>query len=86
MDLYIDTVSTGLTCLSTDWITVQNSCDGGTTAYCNVMKAGAVWYQTSKAVSSTTIDKYLKAFAAQFTGGVARIRVDKARVSMGTTR
>lgn len=84
--LYIDGVTTGLTCLSTDWLTVQDSCDGGTTAYCNVMKAGAVWYQTSKAVSSTTINKYLKAFAAQFTGGVARIRVDKASVSMGTTR
>ncbi|MCJ7677373.1 MAG: hypothetical protein MUO35_06600, partial [Anaerolineales bacterium] len=82
--LYIDNVSTGLTCAGTDWITVQNSCDGGTTAYCNVLKNGVLWYQTSKAVSSTTINKYLK--ATMGASNTNSCYVDKARVSMGTTR
>ena len=82
--LYIDNVSTGKTC-EAEWITVQNSCDGGETAYCNIAKGGVVWHQASKAVSSTTIDKYLSARTSNdYTG--PKLDVDKARLSLGASR
>jgi hypothetical protein len=84
--LYIDGVTTNKTCVANEWITVQNSCDGGTTAYCNITKDGVVWHQTSKAVSSTTINKYLRVDAQHSSSYISAIYVDKARLSLGATR
>jgi hypothetical protein len=84
--LYVEGASTGLTCVNTDWISINNSCDGSTTANCNVLKNGVLWYQTTKTVSSTTANKHLVAAATPTGGNYSYIWVDKARLSLGASR
>jgi len=81
--LWVEGASTGLTCALTDWITVICSCDGGSAALCTVYKNGVAWYGTSKAVSSTTVNRYLQCIA---NGASSAGDFDLAEVKLGATR
>ena len=81
--LWVEGASTGLTCALTDWITVICSCDGGSAALCTVYKNGVAWYGTSKAVSSTTVNRYLQCIAI---GASSAADFDLAEVKLGATR
>jgi hypothetical protein len=81
LTLYIDNVTTGKTCVVTDWIMVKNSGDG-TTNYCNVFKNGTLWHQTNKAA----IGGSLSAVASFSSPNYSYIEIDLARLTVGTER
>jgi hypothetical protein len=81
LTLYIDNVTTGKTCVVTDWIMVKNS-GNGTTNYCNVFKNGTLWHQTNKAA----IGGSFSAGASFSSPDYSYIEIDLARLTVGTER
>ncbi len=80
--LWVDLVNTGLTCAPDDWLIIDDSCARAGTGCGRVQKNGVSWYSGSKAVSSTTVDNFLRATAA----ASCTLYVDYARLQLGATR